>query len=318
MTNEILRRIFAADAANTEVLIEKARELYGLDMSNPEEISTFLENHPDFQLPDLYLTLGESRAIFVSHHSPFYNGFSHRHDFFELIYVAEGNVTDEINGKTVNLEKGEVCIHNPNALHKIVKCNETDILINVLISKETFHDYLFFNLIRDKGLERFFETYIELGDNSASYLAFHNVADNVGGLIEMLFEEYFSEQKSEALLNATLLLLLGNLLKQYDATENNAFSSYIAEHIENISLEGAAAHFRYHPKYFSSLLKKQTGKGFQSLVSELRLKKASNLLKYTSLTIDEVALAVGYANASSFYGIFKDEYGCTPGDFRKR
>ena len=91
-----------------------------------------------------------------------------------------------------------------------------------------------------------------------------------------------------------------------------------SQHIENISLEGAAAHFRYHPKYFSSLLKKQTGKGFQSLVSELRLKKASNLLKYTSLTIDEVALAVGYANASSFYGIFKDEYGCTPGDYRKR
>lgn len=317
MTDEIKRLIFASDAAGTQVLIEKAMELYGLDMTDPNATKAFLTAHPGFQLPDLYLTLGASREIFISHHSPLYNDLAHKHDFFELIYVAEGTAQDEIDGQKVTLQKGEMCIHNPSALHKITKCGPEDLLINVLISKETFHGFLYYNVIRDKGLERFFENYLQTGDTSASYLAFHNTSPETESLMDMLFHEYFSENKSEALLDATLLLLLGRLLRQYDGSEDE-ITAYLIEHLDAVTLESAAAHFRYHPKYFSSLIKKKTGMGFQALITDLRLRKAENYLRFTSLSVEQIAAAVGYANASAFYGAFRKKMGLTPKAYREQ
>jgi AraC-like DNA-binding protein len=49
----------------------------------------------------------------------------------------------------------------------------------------------------------------------------------------------------------------------------------------------------------------------------LRLTQAARLLtERGSATISEIAYSVGYSNVSYFNRLFKEEYGCTPKDFR--
>jgi AraC-like DNA-binding protein len=56
---------------------------------------------------------------------------------------------------------------------------------------------------------------------------------------------------------------------------------------------------------------------FTRYINKLRLTEAARLLTdKTGKPIAEIAYSVGYANASYFNKLFKEEYGCTPKAFR--
>ena len=50
----------------------------------------------------------------------------------------------------------------------------------------------------------------------------------------------------------------------------------------------------------------------------LRMERACNLLRATDLTLDAVAESIGYAEASFFANTFKQQFGVSPGVFRRR
>ena len=316
MKESLIQKVFEADNAHMQVLIDKAMELYGVDMTDAEAISSFLTRNPDFQLPNLYLKYGNSSEIYISHHSPMFNGLEHTHDFFEMVYVARGRVTDRIDGNDIHLKKGDICIHNPSAKHMIVSCGSEDLLLNILISRETFQGFIYHNIFRDKGLEGFFGEILQ-DSGSPNYIDFHDSDDQTEALVGMLLEEYFNPEKSELMLNATLLILFGNLLRRYhENKKSDEVFEYLNAHLADVTLESAAAHFRYHPKYFSVLLKKRTGKSFKKLIVELRLRRAAYYLKYTDMTVEDIAYGVGYNDPSSFYSAFRHRYGITPKAWR--
>ncbi len=58
-----------------------------------------------------------------------------------------------------------------------------------------------------------------------------------------------------------------------------------------------------------------TGRSPNDLMRDLRMDKAFNLLMRKSGNISEVALEVGYNNASYFAKCFSEKFGCTPSEF---
>ncbi|MCI9571459.1 MAG: helix-turn-helix transcriptional regulator [Lachnospiraceae bacterium] len=66
----------------------------------------------------------------------------------------------------------------------------------------------------------------------------------------------------------------------------------------------------------SYLFKKEIGENFSDYVRALRLEKARALLLTTDMAIDDISLAVGYANTSSFRRKFKQTTGMTPSKLR--
>lgn len=95
-------------------------------------------------------------------------------------------------------------------------------------------------------------------------------------------------------------------------------SDYIRRNYEkDIALEDAARYFRLNPSYFSTMVKAQNGCGFQTLLTNTRLAKACQLLCKTDLKIQEVAVLVGYQDASYFSRIFKKNLAQTPEQYRK-
>ncbi len=65
------------------------------------------------------------------------------------------------------------------------------------------------------------------------------------------------------------------------------------------------------------LLKKHTGHTFKALIHQARIGSAQSLLRQTTLSIKEIAIAVGYASSSEFGRHFHRYAGVTPGDFRR-
>lgn len=68
--------------------------------------------------------------------------------------------------------------------------------------------------------------------------------------------------------------------------------------------------------YMSYLIKKELNQSFSEYLWALRLEKAKELLSTTDMPIDEISVAVGYLNSSSFRRKFKQETGLTPSQFR--
>ena len=101
--------------------------------------------------------------------------------------------------------------------------------------------------------------------------------------------------------------------------ENNSFSSirYIRENFdEPISVEKLASLENYNPTYFNSWFKKQTGYTPSRYLNLYRIEKAKELLLYSTFSVHEIALQVGYGSHAAFSRKFKEETGCTPVEYR--
>ena len=94
---------------------------------------------------------------------------------------------------------------------------------------------------------------------------------------------------------------------------------YIGEHFNeaDISLSTVAASVNICPTYFCYLFKKELGETFVAYLTDVRMKKAKELLCCSSKMIAEIAEEVGYNDYHYFTGIFKKLNGITPSEFRK-
>ena len=97
----------------------------------------------------------------------------------------------------------------------------------------------------------------------------------------------------------------------------DCFPTYQRNYQYDISVNELAAHkYFVNPSYLSRLFKSETGKTFSKYLTELRIQKAAELLKESSLKIGDVALCVGYNDVSYFIQTFKKRYCMTPEQYR--
>lgn len=88
---------------------------------------------------------------------------------------------------------------------------------------------------------------------------------------------------------------------------------YIRTHYASaLSLDFMADYLGLSPNYFSKIFKKYAGTGFIDYLTDLRLKKAEELLKTGNYKIYEISSLVGYENPTYFSRIFKKKFGYSP------
>ncbi len=85
----------------------------------------------------------------------------------------------------------------------------------------------------------------------------------------------------------------------------------------SVSLEEVSSHVGFNASYFSSLFKKESGYNFLEYLSEVRMNKAKELLKETSMSVASVCEAVGYSDLKHFTKSFKKNTGLKPNEYRK-
>jgi two-component system, response regulator YesN len=85
-----------------------------------------------------------------------------------------------------------------------------------------------------------------------------------------------------------------------------------------ISLSLVAAQVLLSPTYFSVVFAREVGETFIEYLTNVRIRRAIELLRTTSLTSSEIAYQIGYHNPRYFYSVFRKVAGLPPNEFRHR
>ena len=166
-----------------------------------------------------------------------------------------------------------------------------------------------------------------------TYFAAAGVLEEIGGEPGLLAERCGDFQKTpgifaslettedyvRGLLETAVELREGVSRKKYSSLLKDA-RAYIEQNYDNedISLNTVAASVNLSPNHFSTIFSQETGRTFIEYLTFVRMEKAKELLRTTSMKTAEIAFAVGYKDSHYFSYLFKKTQECTPREFRAR
>jgi two-component system response regulator YesN len=87
---------------------------------------------------------------------------------------------------------------------------------------------------------------------------------------------------------------------------------------ENVGVEQIAVQLELNPSYLSHTFKQHIGIGLTKYICQVRLRKAEGLLRNSNMRVSEIAREVGINSSSYFSMLFKDHWGMSPVEFRRR
>ena len=86
----------------------------------------------------------------------------------------------------------------------------------------------------------------------------------------------------------------------------------------SLTVEVIAKVCKLNRSYFSKLFKERKGCPPQEFLIRMRLGKAAEMMKTTSISISDITTAVGYPNQLHFSKLFKQRYGVSPQKWRRQ
>ncbi len=269
--------------------------------------------------------LVDGKLIRVRKHTRFIHFPKHTHDYIEAVYMCSGETTHIINGKQMKLKEGELLFLGQNATQEILPASEQDIAVNFIIQPAFFDKTLEMLGAEETPVKNFLISSL-FDSEYQGYLHF-KVAGvlPVQNLIENLIWTLINNTSNKRNINQTTMgLLFMQLLNHtdklvYETREDRAIMDilqYIEGNYKSGSLTEAASLLHYDFYWLSHEIKNRTGKTYTEHLQEKRLSQAAFLLKSTSLSVEEVALAVGYENKSYFHRIFNAKYGTSPKKYK--
>jgi len=251
----------------------------------------------------------------ISHHM-------HTHVHYEMLYLLEGQVSMRIREKEYTAGAGDIIFLNQFEEHATRLLKSPYRRYYVLIPPhqlQAFH--------KDVQLLSVFRLH---GGNFPYVL--HT------GEKKPLFDFYFSamrecsretgkyrEMRLEALL--TLILTEAQLL-QPDMFQQPMESALLPiqeildildrEYAGDFSLENLAQRFHVSPGCLSSHFRQHVGMSPMQYITQSRLTQAKRLLLQTEQSVQTIAVQCGYADLSNFSRRFKQQFQCTPLQFRQK
>lgn len=317
-------------------------ELY---LKNCEEIKVYEEKRAREQSAAEHTHINQNVPVFslndYAHPYPI-NIFPHRrggvtplhsHEFFEIIYVYQGNAFLTIHDTIHQLSAGDICMLNLQTIHALsVPDDDKSVVFNIIIMPDKLYDIYLKIISKDDLIAKFFLDSLQKPDNTNDCILFHGTisAHNAeNNMQKIILEFYAASQYTEIMMSNNFVSLMIELSrwnqtimqkKQPNLKYTNYVEilRYIENHCENVTLTILSNHFHYSSNYIASLIKNMHGKNFTELLQDIRFTKAANLLATTSLTITDIMEAVGYTNRTWFTCKFYSIYGIYPQDFRKK
>lgn len=95
---------------------------------------------------------------------------------------------------------------------------------------------------------------------------------------------------------------------------------YISEHWSDptLSRKEVARLFRRHPNHFSRFFHAHAQQNFRVYVNEIRLERSLQFLRDLRYNVTDVASLCGFNDVQYFIRCFRQRFGFTPGEYRKR
>lgn len=246
----------------------------------------------------------------------------HWHDEVELIYVKKGNILISIEEQTFHAGPGDLFCVNTGEVH-FMECDDMAAEYYTILFPLEFISFQTEDTLEQEVLlplrqkQLFFPTILEKEKGK-------EVVKRIEQLIKVNHEKNTGYQLRTRIF---LLEMLHFLIKEDCLIEaayaNNRLQrdmiAFVQAHYgEKVSLAMLAKEFHLSEKYVSWYFKEHFSISFMQYVLHLRMSKAKDLLVTTDLPITEVALSCGYPSVNLFIRNFKEVYGMTPLQYRKK
>ena len=247
----------------------------------------------------------------------------HIHQFAELLYVIDGEITVKHDGIRETAKSGDIIAILPYHEHGIYSNDDKNVkfwitlfsdsmMSDILYHENASFQYKSMVFKPSAALKAFIEAKMfDTGDKIIEP-DFEMTLD-LKSLIYTTFSEYIKKGSSD--------------LQNEDALQNQIVSSdpvtkvikYLRINFRNdISIEDCAKEIGYSASHISHCLKKNFHMTFLQLRNNIRVSYAKHLLKFKRMSIYMVALECGFNCELTFKRVFKQLNGISPQQFRKR
>ncbi len=249
----------------------------------------------------------------------------HIHTVIEMLYVFHGQCTTNIMGTPVHMQQGDLCLLDSNVMHSIDYIREEDILISIEMRKEYLSNNILARLGSGGLISNFLADALYFNDAHNQYLLFRNTNEKTRAILLGIMCEYYDKTLcSNQIIDADMVLLFCELLRQYQDMQGHSEEGslvievlkYLEENSMTATLNSTADYFGFHPNYFSTFIKKKTGKSFKELIIGQKMQKACFMLANTDEPIYRISDEIGYNNLGFFYRKFEEIYHCSPQAYR--
>ena len=249
---------------------------------------------------------------------------AHTHDYYEFYLFLEGDLDLEISGHARPLHPGDMVLVPPGVLHhammhrsdrpyrRVVLCVSQEYVARLL--KES-PDYVFL-------MQR-------AATSGRCYYHFHEAEfSSIQSRLIRLLEEFHSNRYGR---NAAVYLALNDLLlymnriiyeREHPVVSGSGdlmqeITLFIDEHLtEDLSLDVLADHVCLSKYYIAHYFKDNLGISIHQYITKKRLQSCSEAIAAGSditRTFDEY----GFRDYSSFYRMFRKEYGMSPREYQE-
>jgi AraC-like DNA-binding protein len=291
-------------------------------------INSIIETKNTDQIPENDL-FQQNSDVFVFKHFNFINNSYHMQNYFEIGYVFKGSCQLKFEKEHHLVSEGELYIIAPESLHDIVIDDDSSVVILIQTRKSTFENS-FFTLLTQQDMLSYFFRMILNHQTSANYLLFYtkNTPDIKSIIKNLTMENYKDDRYYNNCCISWINILFSIILRNYSDTVefynyknvNAQFPlilQYIQQNYKTLSLKSLADYFHYSEAHLCTLIKKNTGLNFTSLLNKLKISKSIEYLENTELSITSIAEYVGYNSEDHFSRTFKKYYHQSPQQYRK-
>ena len=244
----------------------------------------------------------------------------HYHDYYEIFVVLSGNAVHLINGARLKLNPGDLVFVRPADTHDYASADGNPFsVLNMTFTAKTLEElfsYLGEGFPQTQLLDAKLPPRVRLTAGELSRL------ESRMRMVGAIASDAIAQQKT------ALRILLFDLFTRY-------FSDYSAEEddipawLEELCLQmrrggfvrGSELLFSLTDKsreYVCRSMKKYLGVTVTEYINDLRLSYICNMLHNSNHAVAEIVYASGFNNLSWASSLFKEKYGMTMGQYRKR
>ena len=177
-----------------------------------------------------YFSENEGRNIFISRHNRYTPGFTHKHNFFEIVYIYSGTCVQNIGLKRLHLYRGDFIFIAPGVFHNIEVFDDRAAIFNILLRKSTFYQ-MFMPLMKQNNIVSEFFSEGLYNSQHISYLIFHagkSESLNVSRHILELYQEHlFHDGCSDQIMIGIMTILVGLITRHCLPTMDLLSLSYL-------------------------------------------------------------------------------------------
>jgi len=270
---------------------------------------------------------------------------SHWHTHNEIVYVHSSSKTELssmekskvqpsctifINGQPIDCFEGEFVLVPHESLHAIIPKNSAQ--YSALIVGDSLLTHVMKDIHINQAMLPFFSTQpfspIHVRHNQPSY---DILVKHLCSIIEIYDAHLPFFEVSIKLELCHFFLSLFQQFPDLLQSQTQANTTARNVHLLKLSLDFMAQNYAHKitidqlchlsnlsNQHYSRLFKAYTGKTVVDYLNDMRLTQASFLLTTTDLPITHLPELTGFCNSNYFSRVFKDNYGCSPSQYRKK